>query len=734
MLNDSEYMQMRQAFEQLPPPEFVLRAQAAAAAHGDDARLWFLLGAGHHRLGAIGDALAAFERTLELQPGNVQAINARAAMLAALGHLPEARALLEEARRLFPEDASVLVNLGYLLEQQGEAEEALRCYDAALALDASNQAALMNRGYLLTLLERLPEAVENNRRLVAHHSGLAVAHFNLAEALLACLRTDEALHASDEALALDPSHANACMVRGLALAELGRLEEAQQAIDRACVLDPEVISRATGAFEPNRTMPPPAPDAQAVFLHRGFKHLLACDWKHRDFFLREFETRMRGSLAAGEPVRDYSFAYDLVSTPIDPLLHRQVMQALAAQFGAKARSQLPAPYVHAALRGARLKIGYVSPDFREHLNARLTLPIFRLHDRSRFDVHCYSLHADDGSEIRRRVAGAADRFVDVSGRTAAQVAQAIHADGIDILVDLAGVTAHSQPDVFAFRPAPVQVSYLGFPGTLGATYIPWRITDRVASPLAQRAYWTESLVYLPDTFYIYDVDEPLVPQDVSRAEYGLPEDGFVFYAFHNYYKIDPPIFAAWMRVLRRVPGSVLWLAGRDRIAVENLRHEAVAAGVPPERLQFAPVESRERYRARQRLADLYLDVHRFNAMTTACDALWTGLPMITFPGEAFATRVGASLLQAVGLEDCVMPSLQAYEDEAVRLATDRRALAGLRARLARERLIRPLFDTPGRVRELEGAFEGIWERHRSGRAPEDFDVARAAPVWRNPWH
>jgi predicted O-linked N-acetylglucosamine transferase (SPINDLY family) len=726
VLSAAEYAQMREAFERMPAQEFVRRAEAAARAHGDDARLLFVLGAGLHRLGELERALSAFERTLELQPGHVQAISARAALLAALGREREARTVLEEARRRYPEDVSVLVNLGYLLEQQAEGrEEALRCYDAALALQPSNQAALMNRGYLLTLLGRLPEAVQNNRMLAGHYPQLAAAHFNLAESLLAGRRTDEALRASEDALALDPSHADACMVRGLALAELGRLDEARQVIDLACKLSPAVLYRAAGVFESNRAMPPPAPDPEAIFLHRGFRHLLVCDWTHRDFFLREFESRVRRAFAAGEPVRDYSLAYDLLATPVDRQLHRQLMVKLASQFAATARRVRPVPLAHAK-RGTRLRIGYVSPDFREHLNARLTYPILRLHDRSRFEVLCYSLHADDGSEIRKQVAAAADGFVDVSDRPSVDIAEAINADGVDILVDLAGITTHSQPDIFAFRPAPLQVSYLGFPGTLGADYIQYRITDRVASPPSQRDYWSEKLVFLPDTFYIYDDAEPLAPAPVSRREYGLPEDGLVYCVFHNYYKIDPEIFDVWARILKRVDGSVLWFMGRDPVAVDNLKREATLRGVAPGRLCFAPVESRERYRARFRLADLYLDAHRFNAMTTACDALWAGLPILTCAGASFPSRVCASLLAALGLDDCILPDLKTYECEAVRLSGDRKALRALSDRVAANRLSQPLFDAKRRVRQLERAFEEMWERHAKGMPPEDFEVAPGA--------
>lgn len=735
MLSPREHADLVSVLAESTPSALLARLEALSRTHADDPRVWFLLGATRHRAGMLREALEAFDRTLQLAPDHLQALNARGGLLAALGRRDEAREVLEKTRARFPDDPAVLVNLGYLYEQDvSGGQRALECYDAALALDPCNRSALMNRGYLLTLMKRLPEAVENNRQFVQCHPRLAVAHYNHAESLVAAMRPADALAACDSALALEPSLAKAHVLRGIALAELGRLEDSARALDTARSLDPESTRKLAEVFEHSEVMPEPTPDPESIYLHRGLRHLGSCDWSGWQTFIPDFMARVGRKLDQGLPQRDPSFAYYVQATPAPPVLHRRIMEDFAAQFASRAAERPPAR--RQGRRDAdRIRIGYVSPDFREHLNARLTLPIYRLHDRDRFEVACYSVHPDDGSDIRKRVVEAADRFEEVSGLDSVEIAERIQADGIDILVDLAGITTFSRPDIFAFRPAPVQASYLGFPGTLGADYIQYRITDEMATPPGQRAYWRENLVILPDTFYIYDASEALADVAVARGDYGLPETGTVFCAFHNHYKIDPGIFDVWMRILGRVPGSVIWLAGRDHVATENLRREAFARGIEPERLCFAPVESRERYRARFRLADLYLDTRYFTAMTTACDALWAGLPLITSPGEGFTSRVSASLLAAIGLEDCILPDLDAYEHAAVELASDPSRLARLRDRLARNRLTTPLFDTEARVRQLEAAFAEMWRRHLAGLPPASFEVQRPPrPEFRNRWH
>jgi protein O-GlcNAc transferase len=349
-------------------------------------------------------------------------------------------------------------------------------------------------------------------------------------------------------------------------------------------------------------------------------------------------------------------------------------------------------------------------------------PILQLHDRQRFEVFCYSLTPDDKSSIRGGIESAADCLRDVSHLDTDWIADMIYGDQIDILVDVGGFTTFSRPLVFALRPAPIQVSYLAFPGTLAAAYIPYRITDRTATPAEQVRWWGEKLVYLPRTFFPYDEFERLPDVVLNRAEYGLPEDAFVFCCFNNLYKIEPSIFGVWMDLLRELPASVLWLSGRNPEAVGNLKGEAQARGLSADRLIFAPFESRDRYAARFRLADLFLDTPIFNAMTTACDALRAGLPLLTVAGEAFPSRVAASVVRAAGFEEGITDNVDEYKRRALEWATRPEQLLVHRRQLQASRARAPLFDTRSYVRHLERAFQTMWERHQRGQPPESFAV------------
>jgi predicted O-linked N-acetylglucosamine transferase (SPINDLY family) len=345
-----------------------------------------------------------------------------------------------------------------------------------------------------------------------------------------------------------------------------------------------------------------------------------------------------------------------------------------------------------------VRIGVLSPDFREHLNAYLLLPFFQLADRQRFELRAYSLSADDGSEIRAAVKAAADAFSDLHELTDESAAAAIRADGIDILIDAGGHTTGGRFGITARRPARVQVLYLGFAGSLGSGRVDHVLTDRMVWGSPEE--WAESPVFLPHTYYLYDFRQP-VPALPARQEYGLPTDAFVFCAFHKAEKISPDAFALWMRILSCVPGSVLWLLALPPVAQRNLRTEAERLGVKAARLKFAPFDPRERYLARQGLGDLMLDTIYHSAMTTACDAMAAGLPVLTLRGNAMASRAGESLARAAGVPELVAPDPDAFVEKAVQLVSEPEALA----RLRRVLLGRggPLFDTAGRVRDLQDA-------------------------------
>ncbi|MFM1988938.1 MAG: hypothetical protein RJA99_1895 [Pseudomonadota bacterium] len=365
---------------------------------------------------------------------------------------------------------------------------------------------------------------------------------------------------------------------------------------------------------------------------------------------------------------------------------------------------------------ARVRVGYLSNDFQTHATALLIAQVLELHDRSRVEVRLYSYGADDGSAMRRRLLAAGDAFVDVSGLSDRETAQRIRDDGVEILVDLKGYTLHARTEVMAMRPAPIQVAWLGFPGTMAAPFVDYAIVDSVVCPPSMADGFSESLAWLPDSYQPNDRARE-VGTPPGRAACGLPEDGFVFCCFNHTYKFRPETFDIWCRLLADVPGSVLWLLASNAQAEENLQREARARGVDPARLVFAPVAKPVEHLARLTHADLFLDTLPINAHTTASDALWAGVPVLTCTGNAFVGRVAASLVHAVGLPELAVDDLASYERLARELATDPARIASIRVRLGQGRLTAPLFDSARTARELDALYLRMAERWRAGLAP-----------------
>jgi predicted O-linked N-acetylglucosamine transferase (SPINDLY family) len=372
--------------------------------------------------------------------------------------------------------------------------------------------------------------------------------------------------------------------------------------------------------------------------------------------------------------------------------------------------------------GGRIRVGYFSADFRDHATMHLMAGLLELHDRERFEVTGFSFGPVVRDVVRARVERACERFVEVGERSDREVAQLARELSIDIAVDLKGYTSDARPGIFAHRAAPVQVGYLGYPGTLGAGYVDYLIADRVLVPEGSEGYYAEQLVYLPHSYQVNDAKRRIAGRRYEREELGLPREGFVYCCFNNNYKIMPATFGSWMRILERVPGSVLWLLEDNAQAAKNLRAAAVVHGVQPERLVFAPRVVAGEHLARHRCADLFIDTLPCNAHTTASDALWAGLPVLTCLGEGFAARVAGSLVRAVGLPELVVESMEHYEELAVRLAGEPQRLEGLRRRLECNRGAAPLFDTERQARHLESAYALIHARHLAGLAPASFEV------------
>jgi predicted O-linked N-acetylglucosamine transferase (SPINDLY family) len=370
----------------------------------------------------------------------------------------------------------------------------------------------------------------------------------------------------------------------------------------------------------------------------------------------------------------------------------------------------------------RIRIGYLSADFHQHATSQLMAGVFEHHDRTRFEVTAISVGPNDGSDMRRRIEAAFERFVDAKPQSDTQIAELVRALEVDILVDLKGYTQDARTGILAMRPAPIQVNYLGFPGTIGAGFIDYIVADRNVIPEHDYDCYVEKIAWLPESYQANDRDRAIADLMPVRAEHGLPDDAFVFCCFNDNYKITPDVFSSWMRILAAVENSVLWLFEDNPTAADNLRREAQARGVAPRRLVFAQRLPTSAHLARHRCADLFLDTVPYGAHTTASDALWTGLPVVTCLGETFAARVGASLLNAIRLPALITTTPAAYEQLAIELANDPARLAALRAKLARDRLTTPLYDTEQYTRDLETAYAAMMERHMAGLPPDHVRV------------
>ena len=517
---------------------------------------------------------------------------------------------------------------------------------------------------------------------------------NRGSALAALKRYDEALHAFDRALGADPDFVAARANRATLLFEQKRFPEAASEFDRVLATDPE-RPYALGNFVLSR-------------LH-------CCDWTT----LAADTARLMACLHEGKRVVPPALSVTLLTSPVD--------QRIAAEIVARDKAPAGPPLWHGeAFPHNRIRVAYLSSDFHAHATAVLAAGLFEAHDRSRFETFAFSWGPDDGSPMRARLTAAFEHFVDVAALSDFEAAVLIREHEIDIAVDLKGYTSDARPGILARRPAPIQVNYLGFPSTMGAPFIDYIVADRVLVPQESARFYSERILRLPNSYQPNDLKRPHPGPAPTRADERLPGDAFVFCCFNAAFKILPAMFDVWMRVLAQTPGSVLWLLADDVAATTNLKQEAVARGVAPDRLIFARRVSLDKHLARHRLADLFLDTFPYNAHTTASDALWAGLPLVTCMGETFASRVAASVLHAVGLPELVTHSLHDYEALALSLATDSTRHKAIRNKLASVGAS-PLYDTARTTRDLEWAYAEMVARRRRGAPPSDIDIPIAAP-------
>ena len=720
MLNQAEkLLQQGQAEQALPILE------QYAASQPQDARGWLLLAIAFHQSHKLQAALHALEHVLSIAPQHLQARNIKAIVLSDLGKPQEAIQVYREALHLAPGDPSLLLNMAIVLEQKGDLIEALERYDQALRHHPDFNSAMINRGALLLRLGRQQEALANNLHLVATYPNNADAQFNLGEAHLALGQWEAALVAYSRTLAHQPKSAKAQFACGLALSMLRRFEEAEQAFAKAKSLDPEICNRnmrdasTLAGGELSEFSP------QVIYLLKEAQRLHSCDWSHWEELITEFETQISCSRNNAGFLCERTLLFPTLAMPLSSACRFTLAQNIAARIAEIVNTAAYPAFNHPDLstsdtRTRKIKIGYVSPDFRKHPIATLSRRLYALHDRSKFEVYGYALRPDDGSKIRHDIKQGCDFFRELSGLDDRTAAETIHHDGIDILVDLAGYTSYARPEIFAMRPAPLQLFYLAFLHSTGTNFIDYIIADPVVITVNIEKYFSEKIAYLPDSQLLFDNQQTIASVSLKRENFGLPANNIVFCCHNNNYKITPDVFDSWMRILQKVPGSVLWLLKSNEQVLGNLRKEAGLRGIAAERLIFAEFVPNEIHLARYRLADLFLDTFLCNAGTTAAEALWAGLPVLTCAGETMASRVCASLLSAVGLSEMITTSPQQYEEKAVYLATHPDELKRVHELLERNRLTTPLFNTERQVKNIEAVYQHIWQRYKAGLPPETF--------------
>jgi predicted O-linked N-acetylglucosamine transferase (SPINDLY family)/Flp pilus assembly protein TadD len=680
-----------------------------------------------HVEGRLRDAESCYAEVLRLDPGHVHG-NYLLGLIALLTDRPGAAAeLIGKAVALGAADAEIHVNHGIALNLLGRPEDALECFRRAATISPYSPDAHEHLGNALGGLGRWQAAHDAFTRALAADPNRAGVLVGRGTAAYHLRQFDRAIDDFDRAIALDPTGAANYNNRGNVRRELLQYAAAVADYDKAIALQPTYAEahynranalRDSAQYEAAiagfRAASSLKPTLRSVRTLKLYTQLQICDWSDYPAEIGDYERR----LESGEEIGNPFFVLALSGSG--------AVQKRAAENWV--RHSWPASDelggIDSYPRHERPRVAYLSADFHDHATTHLMAELFELHDRRAVDVTLISFGRSAADAMTARIMRAGAEFIDARTLSDAEIAMLCRRRQIDIAVDLKGFTQEMRLRIFALRAAPIQVSYLGYPGTMGAPYMDYLIADHELVPPGTESRYAEKIVFMPDSYQVNDRTRRIDERVFSRAELGLPESGFVFCCFNNIYKITPGVFGAWMRILGRVAGSVLWLLADGPTSVRNLRAAARASGHDERRLVFAEHMPPALHRARQRAADLFLDTSPYGAHTTASDALWAGLPLLTRAGESFAGRVAASLLKAVGLPELITHTWQDYEESAVELAGDADLLGTYRQRLERRRLECPLFDTPRFARHLESGYVRMYERLQSGLAPDHIRIGR----------
>jgi uncharacterized protein (TIGR03032 family) len=730
--------------------EAIALCQQILAQHPDTAKAWHFLGLAALQQGNAAEAVTHLERAIALDATIPEFHNHAGVAYCSVGDFANGILAYERSLELFPDALDTRFNLALALQKQEHWDAAIHQYQEIVARHSRYLPALYQLGNVYQRLHRYQAAIAQYHQVLVLKPDYAEAHYNLGVALQAQGESEAAIHAYQQALVHKPDYGDALNALGAALQEQGQASRAIAQYEKALTLNPDYIPALLnlGSVYLRLDQLDAAESGYRRILQLDSTHLRAleqlvdilrrsCRWGE----LQELETLLIQGLerAIAQQDRVEFSPYHSLFMPVDGAQQQAIAtyhaQALQQKMG-ELRKTLAFSGVQAS--SGRIRLGYVSGDLRHHAVAQLMLRLFELHDRQRFEVFAYSLGPDDGSEYRQKLRQDADVFRDVRGMALGAIAQQIRQDQVQILVDLAGYTDYARPELFHLGLAPVQVNYLGYPGTLGTSAVDYIITDAVLTPLEMAETLTEHCVYLPHSYQINNNQQP-VPNRVlvgdrptARTQAGLPAEGFVFCCFNKAEKLEPSMFKVWMEILQQVPGSVLWLLGGNHRAEQELHQLVQASGLGGDRLIFAPRVSKEEHLQRHQLADLFLDTRYYNAHTTGSDALWAGLPMITLAGNTFASRVGASLLSAVGLPHLIAQTLDDYAQLAIHLAHHPEELDTHRTHLEQQRFQLPLFQTEHTVRHLEAAYQAMGQRVQNQEPSCSFHISADGQVsWGN---
>jgi len=696
---------------------------------------FFNLGNCHRTLKKPELALKAYEEAIKLDPADLPARGNRAATLRDLGAIDQAFEAYNDLIRRSP-TAETFCNRGACLQKMGRQAEAIEDFKRAIAIEPNLAEAFCNLGIAHRSLGDLPAALAAYEKAIEIAPSMVEAHCNKGVALKEAGLTELSIRALQQATSIAPNHPESHGNLGVALQKAKQFGSAISSYTRAIELKPDYIDAhynlallhqesnhlesALQGFEKVLSLDPNYEYLAGTLLYTRMR---LCDWRNYDADLE----RLKNRIEAGQHV---SSGFPAVTLIDSPTIQRRVAEIWINNnhpYNPRLGPFEPLTQIaprSSLVKSGKIRLGYYSADFYNHATSYLMAELFERHNKIEFELIGFSFGPPVSDRMSKRVADAFTQFIDVRSKTDLEIAQLSRDLEIDIAVDLKGFTQGQRAGIFAHRAAPVQVNYLGYPGTMGADYIDYLIADAQLIPPDQRIHYSEKIVYLPDSYQVNDRKRPISERTLTRTDLGLPAEGFVFCCFNNSYKITPQVLDRWRRILMAVDGSVLWLLQDNEKAAENLRIEATHRGLDPERLVFAPRVDLEDHLARHRVADLFLDTLPCNAHTTASDALWAGLPVLTLPGQTFAGRVAASLLTAVGLPELIAASVDDYESLAVQFGRDPGTLTAMRSKLDANRLSTPLFNTERYTKKLEWAFREMHRRSLSNHPPEHLIIPR----------